>query len=135
MAAPTFEPYLIKKKRGLNKERNKPRVYFYSCTDLTYHYSRLRDINATAETKFSVTLLYGSSPEKPTTLVVTARDCAKLILRKVPKDYKMCQAIFKTATEEWKLDATKQLVYKGESKSQVTERMRLVVSQLVEDLL
>ena len=91
-------------------------------------YDRLRKINAAAETKFSMTLLYGSSPDDPTTLIVTARDCAKLIVRKVPRDYEMCQAIFKTATEELKLDATKQLVYKGESKSQVVERVRLVVS-------
>ena len=73
-------------------------------------------------------LLYGSSPDAATTLVVTARDCAKLILRKVPRDYEMCEAIFKTATEELKLDATKQLVYKGKGKSQVMERLRLVLS-------
>ena len=52
----------------------------------------------------------------------------RLILRKVPSDYEMCQAIFKTATEVLKLDPTKQLVYKGESKSQVCERIRLVLS-------
>ena len=61
--------------------------------------------------------------------MVTAAGCARLIVRSVPKDYAMCQAVFSTAVEFLRLDPTKQLVYKGEGKSQVMERLRLEVSR------
>ena len=111
-AAPEFKRFAVAKKRGLQKDRNVPRVYFYTTSDLRYAYDELRGKNKAAETKFSVALLYGSSPDEPATLTVTARGCARLILRKVPADHAMCQAVFSAATEELKLDPAKQLVYK-----------------------
>ena len=108
-AAPTFERFLAPKKRG---ERKRPRVYFYT-THIDDVFGDLRQANAAAVKKFSIWPTYGSSPDKPTGVVVTAAGCARMIVRSVSKDYEMCEAIFSTAMEFLGLDGSKQLVYRG----------------------
>ena len=65
---------------------------------------QLREINKTAETKFSLWLHYGSSPDEPTSLVVTAQGSEKLIVRSVNADHELCKAVFDVAVEVMGLD-------------------------------
>ena len=70
-AAPAFESFAYK---GLRK--NTPKRYFWS-SRIKEVEQQLREINKTAETKFSLWLGYGSSPDEPTCLVVTAQGSEK----------------------------------------------------------
>lgn len=77
--------------------------------------------NATVECK------YGPSPDKPTILLVIAQHCPTFVIHEVPPDHQLLQSIFDKATEMLQLKKDKQLVYKGESMSQVCERLRLEI--------
>ena len=72
---------------------------------------------------------YGPSPDKPTCLIVNAKACPLFVIRQVPVDCELYQAIFDKAVEILKLEKGRQLVYRGESASQVAERLRLEVSR------
>ena len=72
---------------------------------------------------------YGPSPDKPTVLLVTAEECPLFVIRQVPVECELYQAIFDKAADMRKLDKGKQLVYRGESASQVAEHLRLEVSR------
>ena len=74
--------------------------------------------------------MYGPSPDKPTVLLVNAAQCPLFVVREVPVECELYQAIFDKAAEMLHLQKGKQLVYKGESGSQVAERLRLEVSRI-----
>ena len=74
--------------------------------------------------------MYGPSPDKPTVLLVNAAECPLFVVREVPVECKLYQAIFDKAAEMLHLQKGKQLVYKGESGSQVAERLRLEASRI-----
>ena len=73
---------------------------------------------------------YGPSPDKPTVLLVNAAECPLFVVRQVPVECELYQSIFDKAAEMLHLHKGKQLVYKGESASQVAERLRLEVSRI-----
>ena len=105
------------------------RLYFYS-TDLEEDYGELEDVIEKGA-KISVEKRYSGSPDIAMTLVVRAESCPLFVIRKVPQDYEILRRVFEVAVEELNLDAGRQLVYRGESMSQVTERLRLEVSRVV----
>ena len=74
--------------------------------------------------------MYGPSPDEPTVLLVNAAECPLFVVREVPAECELYQAIFDKATDMLRLQKGKQLVYKGESGSQVAERLRLEASRI-----
>ena len=81
--------------------------------------------------KVSVEERYGGSPDIATTLLVRAESCPLFVIRKVPQNYEILRRVFEVAVEELNLDASRHLVYRGETMSQVTERLRLEVVRVV----
>ena len=59
-----------------------------------------------------------------------AESCPHFVIRSVPQDFKILQRVFEVAVAELNLDASRQLMYRGESMAQVTERLRLEVSRV-----
>jgi len=127
-ASPTFEAFALPAKELRNHGKQPKRLYFFT-TDIEEDAARL-ERTMKDNCKFSMKLLYGASPDKATGIVVHAKGCRHFIVRSVPKDYEILAAIFETATEELHLDPDRVLVYKGESGSQVAERLRLEVSRV-----
>ena len=125
-AAPAFQPFVVARKgRGQSKTaRDSARLYFYT-TDI----KQLAKKNAKADKKFSMRLGYGASPDEPANLTVEAEGCPKTIARAVPVDHELCKAIFDTAVARLRLDGTRQLIYRGESLTAVTERLRIELSR------
>ena len=72
---------------------------------------------------------YGPSPDKPTTQLARATNCPLFVVRQVPVECELFQDIFNKATDVLSLQKGKQLVYKGESASQLFERLRIEVSR------
>ena len=70
---------------------------------------------------------YGPSPDKPTILLVIAAHCPIFVILAAPQDFQLLQRISDKATDMLKRKKDKQLVYMGESMSQVCERLRLEI--------
>ena len=123
-AAPEFTDYhRPPDKLYSNGKRVKLHFYF---PDLEFVEKQLRKKlherrNATIECK------YGPSPDKATILLLKAQHCPEFVIHAIPPDYQLLQSIFDKATEMLHLKKDKQLVYKGESMSQVCERLRLEI--------
>ena len=57
---------------------------------------------------------YGPSADKPTVLLVTEIECPLSVMRQVPAECELHQAIFDKAADMLKLEKGRQLVYRGE---------------------
>ena len=122
-AAPDFEQFHEPPENRWS-HGTKPKLYFWHA-DLLILEPHLRNKLKPGQ----VTCKYGPSPDKPTVLVVNAAECPLFIVRQVPLECELYQAIFDKAAEMLHLHKGKQLVYRGESASQVAERLRLEVSR------
>ena len=100
-------------------------AYFWH-TNLLWVEQRLREKLKPGQ----VECMYGPSPDKPTVLLVNAAECPLFVVREVSLECELYQAIFDKAAEMLHLQKGKQLVYKGESGSQVAERLRLEASRI-----
>ena len=103
-------------------------MYFYSINLEEDNTALEMEIDLGA--KISVEAKYGDSPDRATTLLVRAESCPLFVIRSVPQDFEILQRVFEVAVAELNLDASRQLVYRGESMAQVTERLRLEVSRV-----
>jgi len=128
-AAPDFDPYVrpTQKRRGQSNGRHHLQSIYFFTTDLAEVEDCLRLRND--EKRYSIELRYGQSPDKPTSIHVMAKGCPRFIVRGVPKEYAVLAAICKTAVEYIGLPPDRQLVYRGETATQVCERLRLELSR------
>jgi hypothetical protein len=76
---------------------------------------------------FSITPCYGATPDKVTLLVVKARGCPTMCVKEVPEDWRLYQAMYEECAKSLGLDPTAKLLYTGEGKAQVCERMRVEI--------
>ena len=56
--------------------------------------------------------------------VPTARCCPTVFIKEVPADWRLYQVMYKECATSLGLDPTEKVLYKGEGKAQVSERMR-----------
>ena len=123
-AAPDFEDF-HEPPENLWSHGTKPKLYFWHANLLILEPHLRKKLKPG-----QVTCKYGPSPDKPTVLVVNAAECPLFIIRQVPLECELYQAIFDKAAEMLHLHKGKQLVYRGESASQVADRLRLEVSRI-----
>jgi len=76
---------------------------------------------------FSIKPCYGASPDKVTLLVVKAKGCPTMCVKEVPSEWRLFQAMYEECAKSLGQDPTEKLLYKGEGKAQVCERIRVEI--------
>jgi len=110
-----------------NKEKKK--LYFWT-TDAAFAEAELRRLLAgvtEVREQFGIKPCYGASPDKVTLLMVKARGCPTMFIKEVPEDWRLFQAMYEECARSLGLDPTEKVLYKGEGKAQLCERMRVEI--------
>ena len=112
-----------------NRDKERKKVYFYT-TDAAFAEAELRQLLAgvtEVREQFGIKPCCGASPDKVTLLMVKARCCPTVFIKEVPADWRLYQAMYKECATSLGLDPTEKVLYKGEGKAQVSERMRVEI--------
>jgi hypothetical protein len=110
-----------------NKEKKK--LYFWT-TNAAFAEAELRRLLAgvtAVREHFSIKPCYGAHPDKVKLLMVKARGCPTMFIKEVPADWRLYQAMYRECATSLGLDPTEKLLYKGEGKAQLSERMSVEI--------
>jgi len=111
------------------KDKEKQKLYFYT-NSCAFAEAELREllkgVNEISE-QFSIKPCYGASPDKVAAIIVRAKGCPTICIKEVPIDWKIYQDMFSECAKSLGLDPSKKILYKGEGKAQVCERMRVEI--------
>jgi hypothetical protein len=123
----SFREHATTNTEQINREKQK--LYFYTtCCAFAEAGLRklLKGVTEISE-QFSIVPCYGASPDKVTLIIVKARGCPSMCIKEVPVDWELHQDMYAECARSLGLDPSKKILYKGEGKAQVCERMRVEI--------
>ena len=136
---PDFDQFKVERKRnGVRAKGAMKKVYMYLSAGRTsaelHSVAMLEQALRAAQRdmgdkSFSMRPLYNKSPDIPQALLIDAKDCPPILVKEVPREAEFLQSFWRKAAEVLQLGPAA-LVYRGESKSAVCERMRLEISKV-----
>ena len=122
-----WEPFRTKRDHNKRRRTGGEKLYIWT-HDIESIEERLREAQQQHH-NFDVRTIYGQGPDDKTRLIVDAGyNVPTMVVVKIPREHKILQQICKHVTTAMELDPGA-MVYKGQTKAQIGERLRLILSK------
>ena len=123
----SFRENALPKRSQKDKEKQNIYFYTYSCAWADADLRKLLKEVTDVFEYFSIKPCYGPNPDKITAIVVKAKQCPTIFIKEVPHNWKIYQDMYSECAKSLGLDPEVKMLYKGEGKAKVCERMRVEI--------